>query len=102
VSVIGPSDPFRRQALERQLIWATPGQRGFQDSRVSQITPEEATKAAQLSEIMNNMAQLDDTARRETLLNSLCGEDVLELPFHESPPSVESGFLNADLLKHQV
>jgi SWI/SNF-related matrix-associated actin-dependent regulator of chromatin subfamily A3 len=66
------------------------------------MTPEEAAKAAQLSAIMDNMAQLDDMARRETLLNSLCGEDVLELPLHESPPSVDSGFLNADLLKHQV
>lgn len=66
------------------------------------MTPEEAAKAAQLSSIMNSMAQLDDSARRETLLNSLCGEDVLELPLHESPPSVDSGFLNEDLLKHQV
>jgi len=66
------------------------------------MTTMEAAKAAQLSSIMNDMAQLDDTSRRETLLNSLCNEDVLELPEHESPPSVESGFLNADLLKHQV
>lgn len=117
VSIIGPSDPIRRQSLERQLMWATPGQRGFQTpsysasdlmtpgasaSHISRMTPAEAEKAAQLAAIMNNMAQLDDTSRRESLLNSLCGQDVLELPLHLDPPSVESGLLNVDLLKHQV
>lgn len=119
VSVIGPSDPIRRQAVELQLTAVMPRQQGYQAppttsytaaqilsgstsaSALSRITPAEAEKAAQLASIMSNMAQLDDTSRRETLLNSLCGQDVLELPLHPDPPTVESGLLNADLLKHQ-
>jgi SWI/SNF-related matrix-associated actin-dependent regulator of chromatin subfamily A3 len=62
----------------------------------------DSAKAARLSGIMENLSRLDDTSRRETLLNTLCGDDVLELPVHPSPPSVQSGLLNTDLLKHQV
>jgi SWI/SNF-related matrix-associated actin-dependent regulator of chromatin subfamily A3 len=63
---------------------------------------KETAKAVKLREIMDNMAQLDDSSRRETLLNSLCGQDVLELPLHPSPPDRKSGLLHTNLLKHQV
>jgi SWI/SNF-related matrix-associated actin-dependent regulator of chromatin subfamily A3 len=121
VAIIGPSDPQKKRALEPFLTWATPGQRGFEAMRsqtgvsgvgspkkgqsssapAKQSTVESA-KAAQLSSILESVTRLDDTTRRDSLLNSLCGEDVLELPLMQNPPSVASGHLKTDLLKHQA
>lgn len=62
----------------------------------------ESAKASQLRSILESVTRLDDTTRRDNLLNSLCGEDVLELPVMPNPPSVASGHLKTELLKHQV
>lgn len=122
IAIIGPSDPQRRKALEASLIWATPGQCGFEamksqtnvagtsvsakKARAGQANSAglgsiDAAKAVQLRNIMENMSRLDDVSRRDTMLNSLCGDDVLELPEYPSPPSRASGVLKNDLLKHQ-
>ncbi|KAG8837816.1 hypothetical protein FRC18_007854 [Serendipita sp. 400] len=117
VAIIGPSDPLRRKALEPMLIWATPRQAGFdplrtgvagtssskkgQSSRVSKNNPAESVKAAQLRGIVENMTKLDDGNRRETMLNTLCCDDVLDLEVYSSSPSRASGALKVDLLKHQ-
>ncbi|PVF99077.1 hypothetical protein CPB86DRAFT_784078 [Serendipita vermifera] len=112
ITIFGPSNPASRKRLEPYLIWATPGQKGFEAMRSQTGAPGtsmrgrlassmDSARAAQLSGIIANLSKLDDSSRRETLLNTLCGDDVLELPVHPSPPSLKSGHLNTDLLKHQ-
>uniref|UniRef100_A0A0W0FH49 Uncharacterized protein n=1 Tax=Moniliophthora roreri TaxID=221103 RepID=A0A0W0FH49_MONRR len=63
---------------------------------------EALRKAAELKEMLNSLERVDDEGRRSSLLDTVCSsEDVLELPLHSSPPSIESGDLKVDLLKHQ-
>ncbi|KIO29735.1 hypothetical protein M407DRAFT_226612 [Tulasnella calospora MUT 4182] len=71
---------------------------------VSQLQQEQliaAQKAIELSRMMAGLAKVDDSARRATVLDALCGEDILELPVHEDPPSKAKGQLKNDLLRHQ-
>ncbi|KIJ49379.1 hypothetical protein M422DRAFT_65895 [Sphaerobolus stellatus SS14] len=134
----------RRPELERELIWATPKQRGFTDAmrpagyRAGQVVgpstgsipvgssigiagPSRSTAAASAAQIKVNQAQLeakrksielqsilsglkkvDDEGRRSSLLDIVCPvEDILNLPTHPSPPSVASGELKVNLLRHQ-
>ncbi len=57
----------------------------------------------ELKQMLNNLEKVDDEGRRSSLLDSVClTEDVLNLPLHPSPPSIQSGELVVDLLKHQV
>lgn len=169
IKIYGAID--KRAQLEPQLIWATPGRRGFKVSgsgnatsasasrarggaaagpSYSQVVPrasqpytfsntqlrtpvaptpvaptptvprlsaaeiaaqqeaqrkrqEEFDKARELSQILNNLDKVDDESRRNSLLDTLCStEDVLSLPVHSNPPSVEGGELKVDLLKHQA
>lgn len=62
----------------------------------------ETAKELELRKIVEGMDKLDDGSRRSSLLDSLCGDDVLELPLYPNPPSKKSGHLRNDLLKHQV
>lgn len=64
---------------------------------------EAFTKAAELRQILNSLDKVDDQGRRSSLLDTLCStDDVLKLPVHSNPPSIQSGDLRVDLLKHQV
>ncbi|KAF8345940.1 SNF2 family N-terminal domain-containing protein [Amanita rubescens] len=114
LKIYGPVE--KRIELEPHLTWATPGQRGFpkrsaasvsagppppsQRPQVSRV--EDAQKAVELRQIIDNLEKVDDDGRRSSLLDSLCSnEDILNLPLHPSPPSIESGELLTNLLKHQ-
>lgn len=60
-------------------------------------------KAAELSQMIANLEKVDDESRRHTLLDSLCSvDDILSLPLHPDPPSIQKGNLKVDLLRHQV
>ena len=115
MKIYGPVE--KRIELEPHLTWATPGQRGFpkrsaasmsagppppsQRPQVSRV--EDAQNAVELRQIIDNLEKVDDDGRRSSLLDSLCSnEDILNLPLHPSPPSIESGELLTNLLKHQV
>jgi SWI/SNF-related matrix-associated actin-dependent regulator of chromatin subfamily A3 len=64
---------------------------------------EEFARAAELRETLANLEKVDDEGRRSSLLDTLCStEDILNLPEHPSPPSIGSGELRVDLLRHQV
>ena len=64
---------------------------------------EEFHRAAELRDMLSNLERVDDEGRRSSLLDTLCStEDILNLPEHPSPPSVGSGELRVDLLRHQV
>lgn len=104
------------------LIWATPGQRGFPSrtrppppsSGPSSVPPPakqgaqgakstEAQKSAELAQLLQGIEKVDDDKRRSAVLDVVCSvEDILELPLYPDPPSIESGELNVNLLKHQV
>lgn len=60
-------------------------------------------KAAELRQMLSNLEKVDDEGRRTSMLDTLCSaDDVLNLSPHPSPPSILSGELTVDLLKHQV
>ena len=60
-------------------------------------------KAAELRQMIANLEKVDDESRRHTLLDSLCSvDDILSLPLHPDPPSIQKGNLRVDLLRHQV
>jgi SWI/SNF-related matrix-associated actin-dependent regulator of chromatin subfamily A3 len=60
-------------------------------------------KARELQSVLKSFETVDDDARRSTLLDSLCStDDILNLPIHEDPPSLEKGELNTNLMKHQL
>ena len=103
------------------LIWATPGQRGFPSrtrppppSSGPSITPPakqgaqgakstEAQKSAELAQLLQGIEKVDDDKRRSAVLDVVCSvEDILELPLYPDPPSIDSGELTVNLLKHQV
>jgi len=64
---------------------------------------EEFARAAELKQMLTNLDKVDDEGRRSSLLDTLCStEDVLNLPEHPNPPSIASGELRVDLLRHQV
>ncbi|KAF7790393.1 hypothetical protein EIP86_001348 [Pleurotus ostreatoroseus] len=156
IKIYGPSD--KKAQMERSLLWATPGNRGFAASANAnargsgaaaaiipkgrhaasvgaavpysfsqagpsraaptqpQLTPaqiaaqqeaarkqqEALQKARELRGILDSLEKVDDEGRRSSLLDTLCAvEDVLALPEHPSPPSLTSGDLKVNLLKHQ-
>ena len=64
---------------------------------------EAFAKAQELHMILNNLEKVDDEGRRSGLMDTLCSkEDVLSLPEHANPPSIQTGELTVNLLKHQV
>jgi SWI/SNF-related matrix-associated actin-dependent regulator of chromatin subfamily A3 len=64
---------------------------------------EEFARAAELKETLANLERVNDEGRRSSLLDTLCSiEDILNLPEHPNPPSIGSGELRVDLLRHQV
>lgn len=64
---------------------------------------EALQKAVELKQMLNNLEKVDDENRRSSLLDTLCSaDDILKLPLHPNPPSIQSGDLKVDLLKHQV
>jgi SWI/SNF-related matrix-associated actin-dependent regulator of chromatin subfamily A3 len=64
---------------------------------------EEFDRAAELRDMLSTLERVNDEGRRSSLLDTLCStEDILNLPEHPSPPSIESGELRVDLLRHQV
>ena len=64
---------------------------------------EAFARAQELKQILDNLEKVDDEGRRASLLDTLCSvDDVLGLPVHPSPPSIATGELRVNLLKHQV
>lgn len=60
-------------------------------------------KAEDLRKIIKSFETVDDDMRRGSLLDSLCStDDILNLPLQENPPSVASGDLGTNLMKHQL
>jgi hypothetical protein len=63
----------------------------------------EFARAEELRQMLLNLGKVDDEGRRTSLLDTLCSiEDVLNLPEHLNPPSIASGELRVDLMRHQV
>ncbi|KAF4598505.1 hypothetical protein EYR38_006909 [Pleurotus pulmonarius] len=110
----------KRDLLEPMLIWATPGQRGFPSrtrppppSSGPSIAPPakqgaqgtkstEAQKSAELAQLLQGIEKVDDDKRRSAVLDVVCSvEDILELSLYPDPPSIDSGELTVNLLKHQ-
>ncbi|KAI0256048.1 SNF2 family N-terminal domain-containing protein [Lactifluus subvellereus] len=108
----------KRDQIGPSLQWATPASRtsrssapsgyGAQMSSTSQTAEalrkqqEEFARAAELKQTLANLERVDDEGRRSSLLDTLCStEDVWNLPEHPSPPSIRSGELRVDLLRHQ-
>lgn len=70
--------------------------------------------------MLSSLEKVDDEGRRSSLLDTMCNADVsvmsvrngtlftfqpkdaLNLPVHPRPPSMLSGELKVDLLRHQV
>ncbi|KAJ7497415.1 SNF2 family N-terminal domain-containing protein [Mycena latifolia] len=62
---------------------------------------EALQKAADLKKMLSSLEQVDDEARRSSLLDQLLStDDILNLPVHPNPPGVGNGLV-VDLLKHQ-
>ncbi|EJU03956.1 hypothetical protein DACRYDRAFT_87309 [Dacryopinax primogenitus] len=118
LQICGPADPVRRSQIEPYLVWATPGQRGFDQARTGSATPSQLLpsstqaqrdalslsqdQAEDLQRILEGFKKANDEGRRDSLLDSLCAEqDILKAPEHRNPPSKASGDLFTDLLKHQ-
>lgn len=65
----------------------------------------EREKAQELRDVINSFESVSDESRRASLLDSLCStDDILNLPLQEDPPppSVESGELISNLMRHQL
>ncbi|KZT56200.1 hypothetical protein CALCODRAFT_497639 [Calocera cornea HHB12733] len=120
LQICGPADPVRRSRIEPYLVWATPGQRGFNQSQTGAsaagspqtskgmteaqkvATQLSREKADELQRVLDGFKRVSDEGRRETLLDTLCAEqDILKIPEHPNPPSKSSGDLLTNLLKHQ-
>ncbi|KII92184.1 hypothetical protein PLICRDRAFT_133581 [Plicaturopsis crispa FD-325 SS-3] len=147
LKIYGPSD--KRSTLEPQLVWATPGQRGFpprttgassqrppqstqpaypsstaasssmappatqkraKAPTAQQLAQQEAARkqqealrrAHELKQMLTTLEKVDDEGRRSSLLDTLCStDDILNLPLHPAPPSIDTGELVVNLLKHQ-
>jgi len=60
-------------------------------------------KATELANVIKSFETVDDDSRRSSLLDTLCSEeDILSIPTHDEPPSIASGELTTNLMKHQV
>lgn len=76
----------------------TPAQR-----EAAQKQQEALQKAAELRQMLSNLEKVDDEGRRGSLLDTLCStDDVLSLPLHPNPPSLETGELTVNLMRHQL
>lgn len=122
-------DTWQRDQIRPQLIWATQGHdsptatssQATQQRQISASSPsagvqvnghgreslsqykEQLARAAELRDILNNLEKVNNAERRSSLLDQLCAtEDVLNLPEYPDPPSVKTGELKIDLLRHQV
>lgn len=84
---------------------ANPAQSAAQSAAQLEATrkrQEALQKAADLKKMLNSLEQVDDEARRSSLLDQLLStDDILNLPVHPNPPGVGNGLV-VDLLKHQV
>ncbi|CAK5281753.1 unnamed protein product [Mycena citricolor] len=90
----GPSRPTAAQTKAQQAA-----QRKQQEALQKQ--QEALRKAADLKKMLSTLEQVDDEARRASLLDELLStEDILKLPEHPNPPGIGRG-LRVDLLKHQ-
>ncbi|KAL1741859.1 SNF2 family N-terminal domain-containing protein [Schizophyllum fasciatum] len=113
IKIYGRSD--RRRELEPKLIWATPGQRGFEQLRNHSGSSAGGYNAGEYGYGGSGMPpppiptytsagleKVDDESRRNSVLDTLCSvDDVLKLPEHPDPPGIFKGDLVVDLLKHQ-
>ncbi|KAG8935555.1 hypothetical protein FRC02_007699 [Tulasnella sp. 418] len=84
----------------------TKGSAASQSNQVQQSAEwkkrlEAVAKARELADMMQGLSKVDDAGRRATMLDALCGGDILNLPVHPDPPSKSKGNLKSDLLKHQ-
>ena len=115
LKIYGAAD--KRDQIGPSLRWATPANRkssapsGYSAQVSSSSQTAEALRkqqeafdrAAELNQMLSNLERVDDEGRRSSLLDTLCStEDVLNLPEHPSPPSIRSGELRVDLLRHQA
>ncbi len=97
VAVAGPSSTQQVRAIG---MTAEQAKRLQEQQRKQQ---EAFAKAAELRQMLNNLEKVDDESRRSSLLDTLCSvDDVLNLPVHPQPPSIATGELRVNLLKHQV
>jgi SWI/SNF-related matrix-associated actin-dependent regulator of chromatin subfamily A3 len=65
----------------------------------------EKKKAQELRDVIDSFESVSDDSRRASLLDSLCSTDnILNLPVQQDPPppSVESGELVSNLMRHQL
>ncbi|ORY32870.1 SNF2 family N-terminal domain-domain-containing protein [Naematelia encephala] len=114
--------PSLRQVLEPELIWATPGQRGFEAMRRGDtggsngnrlggdtmvIGPGGSGSSQPLDEEMRRLLDglkkvENDEKHADGVMDNLTADiDVSKLPLHPSPPGVANGQLQVDLLPHQ-
>ncbi|KAI0940604.1 hypothetical protein AcW1_003757 [Taiwanofungus camphoratus] len=102
--VAGPSSvppAYSSSQHQQRVTGMTAAQIAAQQEMVRK-QQEALQKAAELRQILNTLEKVDDEGRRSSLLDTLCSvDDVLQLPEHPSPPSVQSGDLRVNLLKHQ-
>ncbi|KAG8973419.1 hypothetical protein FRC05_008810 [Tulasnella sp. 425] len=109
LNICGPSNPARRRELEPLLIWATPGQQGFPVPGPAQppnqtgvagtsLSPKKGQKNASAAAGPSNAA----SQLRQQQYDALCGEDILELPVHEDPPSKAKCQLKNALPRYKV
>jgi SWI/SNF-related matrix-associated actin-dependent regulator of chromatin subfamily A3 len=101
-------------------MWATPRQQGFtRGMRVTSASTSllpashgpfaanqaEKKKAQEPRNVIRSFESVSDESRRASLLDSMClTDDVLNLPVQPDPPppSVESGELVTNLMRHQL
>ena len=105
-SVVGPS------YAESSYAYSQPSssQRVASGGIVNQAREEAIKKqqealhrAAELKQMLTSLEKVDDEGRRASLLDTLCSsDDILNLPEHPNPPSIASGELVVNLLRHQV
>lgn len=80
----------------------TPAQIATQ-REAAQKQQEALQKAAELRQVLSNLEKVDDEERRSSLLDTLFStDDVLSLPLHPNPPSLETGELTVNLMRHQA
>lgn len=104
-AVPGPSN-LRQSASDqasKQLQMSSSGPSASNQVNQTPSMKEQLARAAELRDILNNLEQVNNAERRISLLDQLCStEDVLNLPEYPNPPSVETGELTINLLRHQV
>ncbi len=98
-----PSGSRRSAPVQQQRATAAQQEALRKQQEAVRKQQEAFAKAEELRTILNNLEKVDDEGRRASLLDTLCAvDDILGLPEHPNPPSVSSGELRVNLLKHQV